>query len=199
MNVFHKMKVEVNGESSTVAALFQLAFEVQGKLSDMYKTLAEALIGAAVDPALLTQKGVNDTADSDGNKEDKYYKGISLEALAYYAKQKPEDNAVAVMNMNADNRTPAQAKVAKLVGDSASKMRGGVRLAMMELIEGKKAAARGTKTIRIPEHIIADSLKKEISKLQELSAKNRRVACDHTGAIADMVAAYKKLSATVKS
>lgn len=199
MNVFQKMKVEVNGEPSTVSALFQIAFEVQGKLSDMYRTLAEALTGEGVDPTLLTQKGVNDTADSEGVKEDKYYKGVSQEALAYYAKQNPDDNAVAVMNMNADNRTPAQAKVAKAVGDSASKMRGGVRLAMVELIEGKAAAARGTKTTRIPEHVMADSLKKEISKLQELSAKNRRVTCDHSGAIGDLVAAYKKLSATTKS
>lgn len=191
--IYSTMHVKVNGEEQTLSAIMAVGFDTQDTLTSIYRSIAEGLHGHGVNPALLTAKGVRDTEREDGSKDDDFYRGISEESLKRYAEKHPESNAHGIMNMNPANRNAEQAAIAKHVQDAASKMRNGVREALVALIEGKKK--RKARTARIDEHVIADRIQKEITKLQDLQGKKRRVTCGHTAAIKSLTDAYRTLSA----
>ena len=191
--IYSTMQVNVDGKEQTLSAIMAVGFETQEKLTDIHRSIAEGLHGHGVNPALLTMKGVRDTEREDGSKDDEFYKGITDECLTRYAEKHPESNAHAIINMNPANRNAEQAATAKHIQDAASKMRNGVREALVALIEGKKK--RKTRTARIDEHVIADRIQKEITKLQDLQGKKRRVTCGHTAAIKSLTDAYRTLSA----
>ncbi len=191
--IYSTMHVKVDDKEQTLSAIMAVGFDTQDTLASIYRSIAEGLHGHGVSPALLTAKGVRDTEREDGSKDDDFYKGISDEALTRYAEKHPESNAHGIMNMNPANRNAEQAAIAKHIQDAASKMRGGVREALVGLIEGKKK--RRARTTRLDEHVIADRIQKEIEKLQGLQGKKRRVTCGHTAAIKSLTDAYRTLSA----
>lgn len=191
--IYSTMQVKVGGKLQTLSALMAVGFDTQDTLASIYGSIAEGLHGHGVNPALLTAKGVRDTEREDGSKDDDFYRGITEESLKRYAEKHPESNAHAIVNMHPDNRNAEQAATAKHIQDAASKMRNGVREALIALIEGKKK--RKARTARIEEHVIADRIQKEITKLQDLQGKKRRVTCGHTAAIKSLTDAYRTLSA----
>jgi hypothetical protein len=191
--IYSTMHVKVDGKEQTLSALMQKGFDTQESLTSIHQSIAEGLHGHGVNPALLTAKGVRDTEREDGSKDDDFYKGISDESLSRYARKYPESNAHAIINMNPANRNAEQAATAKHIQDAASKMRNGVREALVALIEGKKK--RKARTARLEEHVIADAIQKLITKIQDLQGKKRRVTCGHTAANKSLTDAYRTLSA----